>query len=140
MAGMYAQRKAGIMDEPFADWLMDKLVEIKKQPSDLARALGVGTSTVSNWTRVVKGKMPNPYYSRAIAKFLGVPAKEVLLRAGHAEEIVIEEEPARQYRTRPRNAADDERRARLAEQMRKLREDMERIERELRDEGYAGSA
>ena len=72
---------------------MNELVEHEKTPADLARALKTKSSTVSNWTRPVDPGKPNPFYARAIAKFLGLPPAEVLERAGHVVDSPTSERP-----------------------------------------------
>lgn len=64
-----------------AQWLRDRLRARDWNGSDLARALGVNTSTVSRWLRGVQP--PAPTYCDRIADVFGVDADLVLTLAGH---------------------------------------------------------
>lgn len=67
--------------EQTAAWLKARMRGRQWTASDLARALDVGTGTVSRWLRAVQP--PAPAYCDRIADVFGVEADLVLTLAGH---------------------------------------------------------
>lgn len=65
-------------------WLKRQLDRREWTAADLARALDVGTGTVSKWT---SGRPPAPAYAARLADLFGVDVDEVLTLAGRRPKV-----------------------------------------------------
>lgn len=68
----------------FGTWLKDQLIRAGTTQQGLAEALDKSDATVSRW--VLDQRKPPPPQCHAIGRLLGVPANEVLFRAGYLED------------------------------------------------------
>lgn len=75
----------------FAVWLDGELARRKRSRSMMAAAIGSARQTVNAW--FTEGRMPTTELCGRVAKYLGVPEEEVLIRAGHLAEDHVYQQP-----------------------------------------------
>lgn len=80
-------------DEGFGYWLGMMLDARAMSNADLARAIEVENSLVSKWRR--NRQRPDTVSCRLIAEALGVPIREVMIHAGHADPDIPLDDPVR---------------------------------------------
>lgn len=80
-------------DEGFGYWLGMMLDTRGMSNADLARAIEVENSLVSKWRR--NRQRPDTLSCRLIAEAFGVPVREVMIHAGHADPDAPFEDPVR---------------------------------------------
>ena len=65
----------------FGGWLVERMRALGIGTGALARRLGLSETTIYNWRQGTR--TPDPIHCRSLAEALGLPAREVLERAGY---------------------------------------------------------